>query len=127
MAGPKTRTIGDIADEVLALQVKIKKKEEEIETLDIERKQKLDELRAAADNAQLTSGGGKKSKFSISVETVPHISNWDEFCQYIAANNYFHLIQRRPGSKACQELWSQGTAIPGVDKFSQHKVQVKGV
>ena len=55
------------------------------------------------------------------------ISNWDEFCQYIAANNYFHLIQRRPGSKACQELWSQGTAIPGVDKFSQHKVQVKGV
>lgn len=121
------RTIGDIADEVLALQVKIKKKEDEVEELEAKRKALLEELKLAADGAQLTSGGGKKSKFTIELETVPHIADWDAFCAYMKDNSYFHLVQRRPGSKACQELWNLGTQIPGIDKFSQHKVRVKGV
>lgn len=123
MAG---RDVGTIADEALAVQAKIKKKELEIEDLKKLRDEKHEELRKAAEAQSLTSGGGKKSKFTITPETVPHISNWDEFCKYVGDNNYYHLLQRRPGTKACQELWSLGTQIPGIDKFTHHKVNVKG-
>lgn len=124
MAG---RNIGDVADEILAIQLKIKKKEAEIEELKGQAKEKQEELKKLASDEGLTSGGGKKSKFTLTEETVPHISDWDKFCEYIKDNNYFHLLQRRPGSKACQELWNLGNQIPGIDKFRHTKVNVKGV
>jgi len=120
------RTIGDIADEVLAVQVKIKKKEDEVKALEEKADKLKEELRLAADAASLTSGGGKKSKFTIDPQIVPQASNWDQFHQYIYDNKYFHLLQRRPAVKACQELWEQNVAIPGIDKFTIMKVNVKG-
>jgi hypothetical protein len=85
------------------------------------------ELQVAADVAKLTQGGGKKSKFTIEDQTVPQGSNWDQFYDYIHTNKYFHLLQRRPAVKACQELWGQGVVIPGIDKFTMKKINVKGV
>lgn len=120
------RTVGEIADAVLALQLKIKKKELEVEDLKKATNELKEELKLAAEAVNLTSGGGKKSEFTIEPEILPQASNWDSFYQYIHDNKYFHLLQRRPAVKACQELWSQGTAIPGIDKFTKTKVTVKG-
>jgi hypothetical protein len=121
------RAVGDIADEILILQLKIKKKEQEVEVLDDKVKGLKLELQVAADVAKLTQGGGKKSKFTIEDQTVPQGSNWDQFYDYIHTNKYFHLLQRRPAVKACQELWGQGVVIPGIDKFTMKKINVKGV
>jgi len=122
-----TRTIGVIADEVLTVQLKIKKKEDEVKVLEEKEELLKEELRTVATAANLTSGGGKKSKFTIDPLIVPQASNWDLFHAYIYDNKYFHLLQRRPAVKACQELWEQGAAIPGIDKFTVIKVNVKGV
>lgn len=121
------RTIGDIADEVLARGIEITRMNKVVEGLEKEKKVLEQELMDAATAAGLTSGGGKTSKFDIGPETVPQISNVDAFYDYIKTNDYFHLLQRRPAVKACRELWEQGTAIPGIDKFTQTKVNVKGV
>jgi hypothetical protein len=121
------RTIGDIADEVLEKSLEITRMNKEVADLEKEEKALKEELRVAAEAAGLTSGGGKTSKFDIGPETVPQISNVDAFYDYIKTNDYFHLLQRRPAVKACRELWEQGTAIPGIDKFTQTKVNVKGV
>lgn len=122
-----TRTIGVISDEILAFQVKIKKKELEVKDMEEAASKLKEELRVAANAENLTAGGGKKSKFTIEPMTVPQASNWDLFHEYIADNKYFHLLQRRPAVKACQELWGQGVVIPGIDKFTSMKVNVKGV
>lgn len=121
------RTIGDVADEILALQLKIKKKEDEVKVLEEKEAKLKDELRLAAEAEGLTAGGGKKSKFTIDPQIVPQANNWDQFHEYIYLTKYFHLLQRRPAVKACQELWEQGVAIPGIDKFTTIKVNVKGV
>lgn len=120
------RTIGDIADEILVQKLEIQKQTQALEALEEGKKKLEEELKLAADAAGLTSGGGKNSKFTIDEQTLPQISDIDSFYKYIKDNNYFHLLQRRPAVKACQELWSQGSAIPGIDKFTQMKVNVKG-
>lgn len=122
----QARTVGIIADEVLAEQIKLKKAENKVKEHEEIIKKLKDELKLAAEKEDLTSGGGKKSSFSIEPQIVPHATNWDAFYEYIKENNYFHLLQRRPAVKACQELWSQDIAIPGIDKFTSNKVTVKG-
>lgn len=123
----QARTVGNIADEVLVEQLKLKKAQDKVEEIEEVIKTLKEELRLAAEKEDLTTGGGKKSSFSIEPQTVPHATNWDSFYEYIKENNYFHLLQRRPAVKACQELWGQGVQIPGIDKFTQNKVNVKGI
>jgi len=120
------RTLEKISDDILVKQVKLKEAEDKVKTIEDEIKVLKDELKLAAEKEGLTLGGGKKSKWSIEPQIVPQASNWDLFYAYIKDNDYFHLLQRRPAVKACQELWGQGTMIPGIDKFTSMKVTVKG-
>lgn len=123
----KTRSIGDIADEILALQVEEKALQQQIDDLEKQGRTLKEELRQLAEKEGLSTGGGTTSKFSIDLETLPQISNIDAFYDFMKQNDYMHLLQRRPAVKACRELWEQGLAIPGIDKFTQYKVTVKGV
>jgi hypothetical protein len=122
----QARTVGTIADEVLAEMLKLKKAENKVKEHEEVIKKLKDELKLAAEKEDLTSGGGKKSSFTIEPQIVPHVTNWDAFYEYISENKYYHLLQRRPAVKACQELWNQDVAIPGTDKFTSLKVNVKG-
>lgn len=121
------RTIADISDEVLAVALKIKKLEDQVKILEDEESQLKEELRLAADGQNLTQGGGTKSKWTIEPQVVPQATDWDAFYPWMARKKWFHLLQRRPAVKACQELWSQGITIPGIDKYTTMKVTVKGV
>ena len=121
------RTIGDIADEILALQAKRKELEDKADETKKAEDLLKTELFAAADKEALTLGGGRKSRWTIEPQVVPQAQDWDVFYAYIAKNKYFHLLQRRPAVKACQELWGQGKAIPGIEKFTSMKVNVKAV
>lgn len=119
------RTLGIIADEVLAKQLKRKKLEDQVDLIKKEEEVLKAELKLAADAESLTLGGGKKSKWTIEPQIVPQAQDWDAFYGYIAKEKYFHLLQRRPAVKACQELWGQGIVIPGIEKFTSMKVSVK--
>lgn len=125
MAAAKKRTLGLISDEILAKQKEIKHLNDLVEIAEKEKKVLCEELMVVADAQKLEKGGGKSSAFTIKPQTVPHVENWDMFYEYILENRYLHLLQRRPGVKACAELWEQGKMIPGVEKFTQMKVTVK--
>lgn len=125
MAKAKKRTLGQISDEILATQRHIKQLNGEIEALEITKRALSDELMAAAEGEKLEKGGGKASTFNIQPQTVPQVSNWDLFYEYMYDMRYLHLLQRRPGVQACAELWEKNIAIPGVEKFTQMKVTVK--
>lgn len=124
---PAPRSINDVADDILKLQRERKKLEDKVELIEGKEKVLKEELFKMADEAKLTFGGNKKSAWNISPSIVPQVANWDAFYEYIHKKKYFHLLQRRPAVKACQELWSQGGAVPGVEKFTQMKVNVKEV
>lgn len=119
------RTLGKISDEIFGIKLKEKKLKLELKELEEARGDLEAELRKAAETQGLMNGGGLKSEFNIEEKTVPAVADWDKFYEFIAEENYFHLIQRRPAEKACQELWELGRIIPGVDKFTFVKVSVK--
>lgn len=121
----KARTLGQISDEILAIQVKIKKLDDEVEGLKKQKDVLCEELMVVADAQKLEKGGGKASSFTIKPQTVPHVENWDMFYEYMLKKKYLHLLQRRPGTTACAELWDKGIDIPGVAKFTSMKVTVK--
>lgn len=123
----KQRSINDVADDILKLQSKRKKLEEEAEGIKKQEDVLKLELSTMADGAKLTFGGNKKSAWNITPQVVPQVANWDEFYEFIHEKKYYHMLQRRPAVKACQELWGQGGAIPGVEKFTSMKVNVKEV
>jgi len=124
---PKNAVLNDLANEILAIESKIKNLEAEVKLLEKEAEGKKAKLIEAAEKANLRMGAGELSRWDIKEEVYPQSVDWDGFCEYMAKNKYWHLVQRRPGVKACQELWERGIDIPGIDKFTKIKVNVKGV
>jgi len=118
------RTIGEIADDVLERQEKVKAMNAQIKDIEKEIDALKLELAAAADKEGMTAGAGAKSKFKIEPTTLPQGGNWDKFYEYMAENKYFHLLHKRFSVTGCQELWDQGIDIPGVDKFQKNEVKV---
>lgn len=121
------RTVAVISDEIFDVQTEVTALKKKIEGLEKEKARLSTELEAAAEEQGLTSGKGASSSFEIKEQTVPQVSDWDTFVAFAVEKEYFHLFYRRPGVKACQELWELGETIPGVNKFTSNKVNVKGV
>lgn len=122
-----TRSVNDIADEVLKLQAKRKKLESQAELIKKQEDDLKKELRELAESLKLTFGGNKKSAWKVEMNVVPQVADWDAFYAYIKAKDYFHLLERRPTVKGCRELWELGGKIDGVEKFSKMVVSVKEV
>ena len=123
----KKRTLGQISDEILAIQREVKALEDQVDTRKKAKEILVAELMKAAELQKLDKGGGKASAFTIKPQTVPQVENWDMFYEFIKETGYMHLLQRRPGVQACAELWEQNKVIPGVEKFTQMKATVKEV
>lgn len=121
------RTLADISDEIHACNLEIEDHNKQIKKIEKKVDDLEAELKQAAELQGLTAGKGATSTFELKEETVPQASDWDDFYQFIYDNKYFHLLQKRPASKACAELWELGKTIPGVNKFTSIKVKVKGV
>lgn len=116
--------VGDVADEILAVQGEVKALNAAVDALELKKKGLTEELMKLAEEQKLTKGGGKNSKFTIKPHTVPNVSNWDLFYEYMYEKKYLHLLQRRPGVQACAELWSKDIMIPGVEQFTSMKATV---
>jgi predicted nuclease with TOPRIM domain len=121
------RSINTVADDILKLQTRRKKLEEQAGVIEAQEKDLKKELQELAEKSNLTFGGNKKSAWKLTPQVVPQATNWDEFYEYLHENKYYHLLQRRPAVKACQELWEQKIEIPGIEKFKSTRIDVKEV
>jgi sarcosine oxidase delta subunit len=54
----------------------------------------------------------------------PSVTDWDAFYKFIHENKYFHLLERRPHTAGCRELFQMRGAIPGVVPFVKRVVRV---
>lgn len=48
-------------------------------------------------------------------KAVPKVVEWGAFHDYVAQNNYLHLLQRRVSVAGWKELHDQGVEVPGVE------------
>lgn len=66
-------------------------------------------------------------KVKINEATYPHVSDWDQFYEFIYTNRYFHLLEKRPTVVAYRELLSLGKQVDGVVPFVKRKLSFSEV
>jgi hypothetical protein len=75
-----------------------------------------------------TGASGLRYRAQIVNKTVPKIAEgdagWPKLWAFIAKNNRFDLLQKRLGEKAVEDMWENGEAVPGVDKFNTPTVSI---
>lgn len=57
--------------------------------------------------------------------TVPQVTDWDTFYQFIKDNDAFHFLQRRVATAAFREAIEAKQEIPGLTPFSQRSINLR--
>ena len=122
-----TKKIGDLVDALHAKREEKRAAEEVVKGLDEEYRRLETELIELADEQGTLTGKGKKGAFSIGESLYPQVKDWDAFHKYIGKMKYYHLLERRPSVTGCRELFETKGAIPGVEKFTKRKINLRGV
>lgn len=65
----------------------------------------------------LNGAKGDIATAGIKRSTIYQISDWDAFTKYVAATESWELMRKQPGSRACEEHFSNGNEIPGITPF----------
>lgn len=68
---------------------------------------------------EMPKAAGKAGSVSFSKNVVPNVEDWDLFYAYIHKNKFYHLLERRPATLGCRELFETKGAVPGVVPFTK--------
>jgi hypothetical protein len=114
------RRLGELRELLEAVNKELTKLKSEKNALHEKLIRMLEEL----DVERLTTGG---YTVSITQNTLPTVTDWDEFYQFIRENNALHLLERRPLASAYRETLElrDGEPIPGVKSFVQKSISMR--
>jgi RecJ-like exonuclease len=79
------------------------------------------------DDLGIDSAKGKCASIRIEEKTLPVVEDWDQFYQYIAETDSWYLLERRPTSKAYQEIVAAGEEVPGVRSFVKRDITTRAI
>ena len=123
----KPPTMGSLIDKMSTLRdqrrviaEQDKKLKEEYDGLEIQ-------LMEVFDQQATRKGEGKKASASVSDSIIPNVVDWDVFYAYILKNKFTHLLQRRPSTEACRELFETKGKIPGVEPFTKRSINLRNL
>jgi hypothetical protein len=71
-----------------------------------------------------TGAAGKRYRAQIVTKTVPSLTGWDAFIDFVTRNKRFDLLQKRISDTAVKDLWEGGVDVPGVEKFRAVEVSI---
>lgn len=67
------------------------------------------------------------ARVSITESQVTKLADWDAFTRYIAENNAFYLLQKRPAANAIKELNTiTGSTPPGIELLTLRDISLRG-
>lgn len=79
-------------------------------------------LMAAMQESDTRAASGSDVVVTLAYFPEPVVEDWGMFTAYIATENDFSLIERRPAKLAIKERWADGVIIPGIGTFSVSKL-----
>ncbi len=123
----KIDKIGKIIDKMHDIRERKRAAEEVVKTIEAEYAVQEQKLMEAADEQGITAGKGSKASFTLGESIVPQVSDWGAFYKFIYKNGYGHLLERRPSVTACRELFETKGAIPGVEKFTKRRINLRTI
>lgn len=115
--------LGNEVDQLLSLEAEAKAMEKDLAALKKVIESRKGALLELMDTQNLGSAGGRLGVIKVQETTVPSVQDWDKFYEYIKSNDYFHLLQRRPSSTGCRELFERNGSIPGVVPFVKRELK----
>lgn len=113
--GAKIDTRQALCEDKKCVEALLKKLQEQIDAVESSIFEHLD-------REGTTNGGGKTATVTVGESVVPNVTDWDAFYKYIARMKYFHLLERRPSTTGCRELFETKGAIPGVVPFTKRRL-----
>jgi hypothetical protein len=122
----KKATIGSLIDALHAKKAEIKAIEADQKKLEdqaAEIKLKILERMTAEG---MKAGTGKLAAAAVKETVVPQVVDWDKFYAFIHDNRFYHLLQRRPSTPGCAELFDS-QEIPGVEKFKKIDISLRSL
>lgn len=127
MSQPKPQTIGSLIDALHAKKLEVKAALAEMNRL-IEEADRLElQIIDRLDAEESATGSGKRAAATVNESVVPQVQDWDALYAYIHENKYYHLLQRRPSSPGCRELFEQQKQIPGVVPFTKRTLNLRSL
>lgn len=123
----QSKSIGAQIDELHGIREQLRSIENAKKVL-LKRKEQAEyDLMGSLEAQDLESGRGNTATATIQRTTLPSVSDWDEFYKFIADNDAFYLLERRPAAVAYRELLEarEGEAIPGVEPFERTAVLLR--
>lgn len=118
-------TTGKIIDEMLVLRDKRYALDKESKGLKADYDALESILLSRMRNQDTQQSRSSTATATISETIVPTIKDWDSFMNYVKETDAFHLIQKRPSSTAYRELVQQGEVIPGLEPFTETKINLR--
>jgi len=119
--------IGDIVDQLKDIKDEVDDLNAKLVLVKAKYNEKEAELYKAADEQKTSAGKGTRGSFSIGDSVVPQVKDWDLFYKFIHKNKWWHLLERRPSVVACRELFDTKGKIPGVEKFTKRKINLRSI
>lgn len=124
-----TKSIGDIADALFAINEKLTKANKAVTDLETEKRGIEDEMIAALEAQGIDSVKGKYATISITRSVKPQIADFEKLAAFVFRNKRLDLFERRISSKVYKELADErkGKGVPGLTEFNAVKLSVRKV
>lgn len=121
------RSLAVLADELSNDRDEIRRLQDTIDKKKRAFKEKEERILARMKTENALRVTGEKATISISITTVPNIKDWDKFYRYVQKHKAFHLLERRPASKAWREEVEnrRGKAVPGTEGFEKRTLNLR--
>lgn len=120
-------TTGQKIDHLHTLREKRRMLEAQIEDINREYRNTEIELLNEMQASGLDKATGKFANVSIQESQKPQIEDWDAFYKYIGKTGYYHLLERRPSTSGCRELFETKGSIPGVIPVTLKRISLRNI
>jgi ribonuclease HII len=121
----QARTTPELIDRMFELRDSKRLREAQIKELTSE----IDEIkfeligRFQSDGTEVTATA--KATASITETTVPNVTNWDQYYEFIKQEDAFYLLEKRPSTAAWRELHNSGQTPPGTAAFVKYDINLR--
>jgi len=119
------RTPGSLVDLAFTLREQRKLIEARAELIKADEQKIIEHLIERCTKTELTKLAGKLAQASLSKTLMPTVTDWDKLNEYITEHDAWQLRNKAANAAAFRELWEAGIEVPGVDKFTQVKLNVR--
>lgn len=121
------KTLPQMADDLSADRDEIRKLSDTLERKKRSFKEKEERVLARMKKEGALRVTGTKATISVSTNTVPSVKDWKKFYRYVKQHDAFHLLERRPASKAWREEVEnrRGRPVPGTKGFEKDTLNLR--